>query len=254
MKIQFSNFLFSAALLLLSINCFAQQRWPYERSKSLPRKDYTSVYVDTTTLDTMFENIRLVQRIIKSSRGVELARGSFGDHNHPAGFWVFRYPDGALKETGEYAHRQKAGTWTYFYENGVVQKQETFQLPYADWVTEQHEMWDTLQTRTYLLHGLYTEFYENGQLKQEGHYDIVEAFTETDTVYTFNFDDYSEVLTPIRGAFWRPKSVKVGHWKYLDESGKLIDWVFFPPVSAESEGLRPVFYRYNELIQQRKKE
>jgi len=247
-------------LAILYINCPAQEA----RSNNcitLKREGVSYVYLDTVTSDTIFENHQTGQKIVKSHDNIVLSQGSLfggmgtpcGCTSKPHGMWIKRYRNGNLKETGEYFCNRKTGTWTYYHENGNIKKIETYQLPYLEFLTEVNESWDTLQNNVYLLSGLYAEYYENGQLKEEGRYEIVEEFKTVDSLITFHPDTYEDLITTTKGAFWRPKSIKTGFWKYVDETGKHVNIEKYDPPWYTDQHFRPLARRYAELLSGGKK-
>lgn len=239
---------------------FGQEPWSYGHLKTLKKDRLLTVYLDTLTLDSLIVNADIWQTTIKTKENIEISKGSMvggmgsecGCEPEPHGLWIKRYRNGNFKEIGEYFCNTKKGTWTYFHENGNLMKTETYALPYLEFITTHEQPWDTLKN-TYLLQGLYAEYYPNGQLKVEGKYEIIEAYSETDTVITFDPDTYVEIKTPNKGSFWLPKSVKTGVWKWVDENGKLSKIERFDPLWYEDKRFRPIANRYFELFFEEKK-
>ncbi len=256
MKINSKKWFLFGVLVVFQINCFGQENWLNDRLKEIKVEKLLYVYLDTLTSDTLFANYEIGQRILKSKENVELSRGSVygglgtkcGCTPVPHGLWVKRHRNGYMKEAGEYFCNRKVGTWTYYHGNGNLKKVETYELPYLEFLTEQGEPWDTLKNKEYLINGLYAEFYENGNLKIEGRYEIIEEFSNIDTLITFELETYNEIKTPITGAFWIPKSVKVGLWKEIDENGKLLKVENIEPVLFSEKRYRPIASRYYELF------
>jgi antitoxin component YwqK of YwqJK toxin-antitoxin module len=242
-------------------NFYGQEHLWYGRL--IKKEGRLSVYLNEWTLDTLFENHENRQRIVKSKENVEISRGSIsggmfwngqcGCDVKPYGLWINRYRNGNLKEIGEYYCNQKKGTWTYYYENGNLKKYETYDSPYLKTLTEVGQPWETLHDSPYLLSGPYAEFYANGKLKEEGRYEIIEEFSETDTVIIFDPETYEETKVAIEGPFWLPKSMKTGRWKWGDENGNLIRVEDIKPLWYDNPKYRSIASRYYELFKDRKK-
>lgn len=261
MKMANKWLLLLGVLVVDQINFYGQETWPYGRLKELKRERLLFVYLDTLTQDTLFVNNEIGQRIIKSKENVEISRGSVfggmgsacGCEPRPHGLWIKRHRNGNYKEIGEYYCNRKKGTWIYYHENGNLKRYETYESPYLEWLTEQGQPWDTLKRNSYLLSGLYAEYYANGKLKEEGRYEIIEEFSETDTLTTFDPYIYEEVTTILKGAFWIPKSVKSGVWVWSDENGNLVRVEIFEHPWHKNSKYRPIASRYYELFEEDKK-
>lgn len=258
-------------LVVVQTDFFGQENQfgPWEKLKSeyIKGQGWLFVYVDRLSQDTLFENYGIGQRIVKTKENVEISRGSLtggmwwnnqcGCDGGAHGLWINRYRNGNLKEIGEYYCERKKGTWTYYYENGNLMKYETYDAPYLETLTEKGPPWDTLKNTlrnySYLLSGSYAEYYANGKLKEEGSYEIIEEFSETDTVIIMAPETYEETKVAIEGPFWLPKSVKTGIWKWGDENGNLIRVEDIKPLWYDNTRYRPIASRYNELFFEKKK-
>lgn len=213
-------------------------------SKQISNGDFC-VYVDTLTLDTLFEDYSIEPWLIllKTKDNIELLRGALyggmgtkcGCTPLPNGLWVKRYRNGHLKEMGEYDCNKKKGTWLYYHENGNLKIRETYKLPYLTPLVR----YDFGNTK-YLLNGLYSEYYENGVLKLEGKYVIAEEFSSIDTLLTVQSETHELLRTPIIGSFWNPKSIKIGIWKEMDEKQKRVKKENFQPFKDSNKKYRPI--------------
>lgn len=218
--------------------------------------------VDTVLGDTMRRILSASMRhTLKSKEGVFLIDGHWdggigstcgGCEVQRHGYWIERYRNGELKAQGRYKCGRKIGIWNYYYENGQLSKVENLAMAYLEVCTRRHFDWDTL--KRHIIHeGPYLEYYSNGQLKTEGAYDMVEVFSTTDTLLTFDMETYEERLEIINGEFWMPQSKKVGVWNYYSESGRLlkheilkIDWTDKNIRSLEARYLQVFGDRYQK--------
>lgn len=256
--------IFTTFLLIFGAinNVFCQERTDLRGFKVLKEDIFAGhfVYLDTLTLDTLHWNIENDERILVSKEGVELVHGYLfggmgticGCEVQPHGLWVRKYRNGHLQEVGEYECNKRVGTWTYFYDNGNISLVETYKMPYSD-INNVFRL-DTLKSRLPLRTGLYTEYYSNGKRKTEGRYEIIEAFSTSDTLETINPTNYVLEKTPVSGSFWHPKSIKIGIWNTFDEKGDVIKTEDYRFMSSKDEKQRLIINRYLELIEQLKKE
>lgn len=163
------------------------------------------------------------------------------------GIWVYRYRSGGLKEIGSYDCRLgKTGTWTYYYENGQLRKVETYATPYL----ESFVKLEVEKLRHFMtLSGPYLEYYENGQIKVDGYYTIMEAYSEVDTIYHVDLETYELIPEVVFGEFWIPKSVPTGIWHTYAKDGTLLEEKRIgTPKSQNGNSLRSVDARYFELL------
>lgn len=250
-------FIFGAIL-----NVFCQEKTNLDGYKLIKSDPFSLhfAYLDTLTLDTFHWYRGNQERVLVSKEGVELTHGfvfggmgtKCGCEPEPHGLWIKKYRNGHLKEVGEYECNKKIGTWTYFYDNSNVSLVETYKMPYSD-ISNVFRL-DTLRNRLPLKSGLYAEYHLNGKRKTEGRYEIVEAFSPSDTVETVNPANYNIEKTIISGSFWHPKSIKVDIWKTFDEKGNVIKTEDYRFISSKNENYRLIINRYLELIEQLKKE
>jgi antitoxin component YwqK of YwqJK toxin-antitoxin module len=241
------------------IQCGFSQESMHWGNNRLIKEDFQHsryIYIDTLNADTLYFDHKNRERIIISKEGVELVHGfvlggmgtKCGCEPEPHGLWIKKHRNGNFKEVGEYSCNKKTGTWTYYHENGNIAKIETYKLPYFDFDNRYATVWDTLKNRDYLRTGLYAEFHSNGKRKIEGRYDIVEAFSPTDTVIT-GIDGNYRLITEIKyGSFWHPQSVKIGVWTEYNEKGKVTQTNDFKPIWADNNKYRAIIVRYFELL------
>lgn len=256
MKINHKYFSLFAILVVVQTCFYGQENGLHDRLLAIKTEPLLIVFLDTLTLDTIFENHATGLIVVKSTGDVELVRGSrygglgtpCGCEPQPHGLWIKRYRNGNLKEIGEYFCNQKKGTWTYYHENRNLMKIETYASPYLEFLTEHGQSWDTLKNNSFLRSGLYAEYYANGMMKETGKYEIVEEFSESDTLTTFDPDTYQEIKTIVKGVFWIPKTVKTGTWKWTDEAGNLIKVEHYHPYGKDRTRYRPIASRYYEIF------
>ncbi len=248
------TFLFLIVFLYF-IKAHSQEKEDFEKYRKVATGGKLSAYIDTLTNDSLLYNYALSQKTLKSPQGVVLKQGIFfggmgsicGCESKPHGHWIYRYRNGKIKSSGEYRCNRKIGTWTSFYENGNIEKIESFKLAYEDFQKSFNFDFE-LKTDMILPYGLYAEYFENGNLKTHGTYDIIEEYSNTDTLYTFNEETYEEIKTVIRGDFWVPISVKTGPWQERDLNGKLIynkEYSFY----SIKENQRWLVSRYIEIFE-----
>ena len=144
--------------------------------------------------------------IISTGVKVEEGRLTFGKCGcNPAkdGIWLKRYKMGTIESIGTYDCGNKIGQWLYFYENGNKERIE-FYSTYKN---------DTMNyLRITFLSSDYFEFYENGNLKVGGHYEIKML---NDTLNTI-IPESGELIKTIE---LQPKSYKCGIWVYYNIDG-----------------------------------
>lgn len=211
--------------------------------------------IDTLIGDTITYNSKSDRFLKKSKEGVILIDGHkmggmgtpCGCEPRPHGYWIERYRNGELKEQGRYFCNRKIGTWTYYHENGQISKVENFVEPYLEMLTRHGNKWDTLK-KYFLLEGPYLEYYPNGQLKVEGNYEIVEEYSKTDTIFTFDPDTYEEIIEIVEGEFWIPRSKKSKYWNTYSENGDILSHEFYKLRTWENENIRSIESRYWEVF------
>ena len=175
------------------------------------------------------------------------------------GLWIERFRNGELKEQGNYYCNEKIGTWTYGNELGKTLRIETYKRPYSVELSSHRldfifQVGDLQLTNRGILNGAYKEFHQNGEIKVEGQYQIIEEYTTTDTISTFDPETYEEGYFVIKGEFWKPISIKIGLWNYYDQTGKIIktERIRYPNNFADE--FRWIQDRYAELFQNTKKD
>lgn len=224
------------------------------------KNNYTKFGIDKQTKDTI-KYLPLIQKFqIVTLEGIIITDGqltSHGGEQEANGFWIERYRNGNLKEHGNYYTNDKIGTWVYFHDNGNIKKVETLKRPYSTELSEYPRSYtfkyeETILSNPPLKSGYYKEFYENGNLKLEGQFVIMEKFQTRDTIITFNPESYENILNITEGEFWKPKALKTGVWNNFDENGKLVFSKRYYQ-TKEDKYLRLIKARYEELLKTKKK-
>ena len=215
--------------------------------------------VITIAIDTILGDT--AKRYVNSNRYTETTKdgvlivdghkraGVCGCSSKPHGYWIERYRNGNLKEQGNYYCNTRVGTWIYYYENGQIAKLESLHKPYDSIIRTLGGKKGFVKEYN-LREGPYLEYYPNGQLKIEGHYEIVEAYATIDTIYTFDPETYEKTPHLIEGEFWIPRSEKSGGWNYYDVNGNLIKKEDNRINTWRNDELRPLSERYQELFEE----
>ncbi len=206
--------------------------------------------------DTYYYNSLSQRYVVENKDGevvveaqIEGGVGEYCSSNFkPHGYWLGRYRSGKIKEMGKYNCGQKQGLWTYFYENGNMKKVEEFHPSYIKLFTKQQFEWDTLSSNDFFKTGVYQEYYESGQLKVEGNYQLVEVYSDTKSKLSYDPDTFEELKIVLTGEFWVPKSIKVGFWNEYDENGVIIKHEEYK-VKYDFITIRPIESRYIETIE-----
>ena len=229
-----------------------QREWHIAKHKKELDYGYVLIEIDTIIGDTSKYFSKSNRYIEINKEGIIIVSGhksggmgtKCGCGLMSNGYWIEKYNNGALKEQGKYDCRRKSGTWIYYYKNGQVKKIENYKKPYANFFTHERIALDTLKNN-YLLEGPYIEYYENGALKIDGKYEIVEEYSEIDTLFTIDMETYELIAEVTIGEFWIPKSKKSGKWNEYSKEGKLISHQVYKWDSNETRNIES---RYWDLI------
>ncbi len=254
------KFTLSGILLLICGVCIAQsrfyQRWHLSKSYNHEYHKFVDERIDTIRGDTSKYFANTDKYIEVSKEGVLLIEGyklgNCGCEPQSNGYWIERYRNGNLKNQGEYECGRKIGRWIYYFENGQIAKIENFKKTYDKFIMSLPDGSDINNPfyRMSLPEGRYLEYYPNGQLKIEGRYKIIEEFSKTDTVSTFDMDTYEETVKVYEGEFWNAKSKKSGVWNSYAENGEVIKHEKYEVVIDTAIGIRDVESRYIERFLQ----
>ncbi len=189
------------ALVLFSFSANAQFVTP--NVTGLPNKGKTTLkqtdagyYLAsaTTDPDTVFysKDMSLYKVIDTNGRTKiegELTQGVGGGRYVRNGKWTEFWGNGIPQSVTYYCMGQQTGPVLTYYINGVLQSRYTYTAAYTD--------------TTYILKaGLYQEFYENGEKKEEGFYEV-------------KLDKAGKAKVALM-----PTSEKTGKWMYYDAHGK----------------------------------
>ena len=123
------------------------------------------------------------------------------------GIWIERYSLGELLSIGSYDCGQKSGEWIYFYENGNKKKIENYTKFYADSTS--------IAMPSTFLNGNYFEFYNNGNIKVLGSYEIKLAIDCVDVIIP---EPPYLTMKQVSGI---PKNFMSGTWYYYEKNGAL---------------------------------
>lgn len=137
------------------------------------------------------------------------------------GFWIYYYENGKIKEQGSFDCGEKIDTWITFYRNGTIKQVINFKKPYSGSFIR--HFGDTLNLRRIkpMKHGQFLEYYDNGQIKTSGQFEIIHIKSTVDSLVTTNKETYEKVYEKVEGEFWLPTSVKIGTWKQYSADGKI---------------------------------
>jgi antitoxin component YwqK of YwqJK toxin-antitoxin module len=163
------------------------------------------------------------------------------------GYCIEKYRNGNFKSQGKYKCGVKEGTWFFYHESGQISKIITWEKPYEEFASELSLEVGRLKNY-YLKNGQYLEFYPNGQLRVKGEYQIVEEYSNTDTLFTLDPETFASTGTIIEGEFWIPRSKKIGAWYLFDESGDFVE-VKYHKID-EGNKTRPIKHRYWEMAEE----
>jgi antitoxin component YwqK of YwqJK toxin-antitoxin module len=229
-----------------------ERKWHVIKQKKESDFGYIITEIDTIIGDTAKYFTKSNRYIETNRKGITIVDGhqlggmgtKCGCEPMSNGYWIERYDNGNLKAQGKYDCSRKSGTWIYYHGNGQVKKIENYKKPYIDIFTNEKIGLDTLKNN-YLLEGPYLEYYQNGTLKTDGKYEIVEEYSETDTLYTVDVETYELIKEVTVGNFWIPKSKKHGIWNEYSKEGKLISHQFY---KLDKDKTRNIESRYWDLI------
>jgi hypothetical protein len=219
------------------------------------------IRIDTILGDTG-KYFRKSHRYLEVTKeGVEIVDGHWyggmgtacGCRLRPHGYWIERYRNGNLKEHGTYDCKKKIGTWIYYYENGQIAKIEHLKRPYEESYYNIADYFDIRLDNRTVRDGAYLEYYPNGQIKVDGFYTIIEAFSTVDTLVSVDPETYELLKEVIEGEFWLPKSYKTGHWSEYAADGTLISHEYNRRVRFDGKTKRPIESRYYFLLEQLEK-
>lgn len=127
--------------------------------------------------------------------------------------WKEFYKNGNIKAVGNYRRNDKINSWKYFYPNGKLMRFENY--PYDN--NYKFSFDNPYYLSEPFLIAEY-EYYENGQLKMEGQYDVVNNCK--DSVYEIDLNTGMEKDNKIEVEF--SCSVKCGTWNYYFPDGSLM--------------------------------
>jgi hypothetical protein len=116
------------------------------------------------------------------------------------GKWVSYYPGGNIKTEGYYQRNNAIGLWRHFFANQMLKKIYTL----SNFVLD--------STSSVCMAGTYEEYYENGQLKITGLYEVGLDTSTTEHYYS-TFVKYVIEQVPV--------SKKSGTWLYYLPNGEL---------------------------------
>lgn len=128
----------------------------------------------------------------------------------PKGEWKEYYNTGREKEAGTYELQIPANTATVQRLLSMVQKSDT--NIYIQWGS-------AMAIRT----GIWSEYYESGNLKSQGSYypfEFTEHYSIDDTNYVENADTWQMEAVPVHRQL-SPVYLKDKHWQYFSETGEL---------------------------------
>ena len=172
---------------------------------------------------TSMQGVKLIEVQMNTERGYRRCGCVPKQH----GYYIEKYRTGTLKKVGRFYCDKMVGTWTYYYPNGQLMKMETLRMPYIDYngnasARTNHQL-PFYEDLTYILcrEGPYFEFFENGQIKIEGNYEIREVLTNEQI--KIDPDTYETLLVSLESKHWVPKSIKIGVWSRYDELGNVLE-------------------------------
>lgn len=248
-------------LLMISPSLSAQvpvKKWhKHEFSKDTTDFFY-QIRIDTIRGDTGKYFKGSSRYLEVSKEGVEIVDGHWyggmgtpcGCSRKPHGYWIERYRNGNLKEHGTYFCNRKTGTWIYYHENGQIAKVEHLKRPYEESYYNVADYFDIRLDNRPLRDGAYLEYYPNGQIKVDGFYTIIEAFSTVDTLFSVDLETYDILKEVIEGEFWLPKSYKTGNWSEYTEDGTQILHEYNRRIEYDGETKRPIESRYYLLLKE----
>lgn len=162
------------------------------------------------TNDTTFSDFSPIyqKRVYYPETGNLKILGNFNTDSQKDGFWQSYYPSGILRSVVEYKSDFIIGSVKNYYESGNIKS-----------IGE----CDTLVVKGYTLNfytGNWTEYFENGQIKQQGSYSPYEYKIEM---------DFQSILLEIalhseNGAIdSEPIKIRTGQWLLYSEKKEVID-------------------------------
>lgn len=137
------------------------------------------------------------------------------------GFWIYYYENGRIREQGSYDCGEKIGTWIRFYENGSIKQVANYKKPYSDSFVRQFGSSLNLRRIKSMNHGQFIEYYEDGQIKTSGQFEILHLKSNVDSLVKMDTETYENEYEKIEGEFWLPRSIKTGTWKYYSINGQI---------------------------------
>ena len=127
--------------------------------------------------------------------------------------WKEFYNSGELKAFGNYKRDQKINIWKYFYKNSSLMRLEDYAYDNDYKFSFDNQYY---QSEPFLIAEY--EYYENGQLKMEGQYDVVNNCK--DSIYEIDLNTGMQKENKIEVEF--SCSVKCGTWNYYFPDGSLM--------------------------------
>ncbi len=121
------------------------------------------------------------------------------------GEWIFRYPNGYVKNRKNFANGALNGKWETFYQEPIKQ------------------LWIEGQYKNNAKSGVWKMYYKNGQLENEGHFN-----EDIDAIYitSKNIDSLQKKYSNTELKYYQmaklPFNFKSGYWKYYSKDGGLI--------------------------------
>lgn len=163
------------------------------------------------------------------------------------GYWTTYYRNGQPQSQGNYDCETKIGTWVSYHDNGRIAEIVHYKRPYNEMIrrsTDKH----TLPQQP-LLSDLYLAYYPNGQIRTAGNYKIVEQFSDTDTIYTYNPATFEpDSVTILQGEFWKPISKKVDTWTEYAPDGSIMSQTDYPTDPWQAQKIRGIYKRERQII------
>ncbi|MCS6796280.1 MAG: toxin-antitoxin system YwqK family antitoxin [Raineya sp.] len=101
------------------------------------------------------------------------SEGEINTEGKKTGKWIYYYPNGKVKSTGNFENNLAQGEWVYYAENGIIQSRGNFDKGLChgpwEWFDEQGNLREKGSYQNNLLHGFHT-WYKDGIVNIEGEY------------------------------------------------------------------------------------
>ncbi len=151
---------------------------------------------------------------VYNDEGVKVSEGIVNEAGERTGKWKDFYPEGGVKEEGEYIDNRRSGTWKFYSREGKVVQSGGYRNGREDGV------WDWYYDDGSLLReeeyyqgrrdGNYIEYSKEGEIISKGQY----ADSEKNGEWITSVGDHSEEGNYIIG-------LRDGLWKYFDSDGNI---------------------------------